>query len=81
VTDSTHATDATILEATVENKVVCQQINMIANRGSATISSVTVTGTNPITINATLAVNANQQFACYNASGTYYFLYRVFLDR
>ncbi len=82
VTDTTHATDATMLEATVENLAVCKAINQISNRNStAAPPTATVSGTNPFTISYTLPINSNQQFACVNASGTYYFLYRVFLDR
>lgn len=80
-TDSTHTTDATIIQATVENVNVCKQIYALANRGSTTLPTATVTGTNPISINVTIPQNANQQFTCLNASGTYYFLYRVYLDR
>ena len=85
-TDATHASDATILEATVENAAVCQQILMLANRGTTTLPTITVSGSNPITVtttnvSTTANVNPNQQFTCANASGTYYFLYRVFMDR
>lgn len=74
-------TDATILQAVVENAAVCQEIQKLANRGTTTLSSTSVSGTNPIAITSTIAVNPNQQFTCLNASGTYYFLYRVFMDR
>ena len=85
-TDSTHTSDATIIAATVENAAVCAEIQKIANRGSATLPTATVSGANPIVITTTipaktLLVNTTPQFTCLNASGTYYFLYRVFLDR
>lgn len=81
VTDSTHTTDATLLEATVQNLQVCQEIERLANRDNITLSTSTVTGSNPIVLSYIIPTNANQQFACVNASGTYYFLYRVYLDR
>jgi hypothetical protein len=89
VTDTTHATDATLIESTVENAAVCQAIQKIAYRGNTTLPTATVSGTNPITITdtfitgsyQTLQPNSNIQFTCVNASGTYSFLYRVFMDR
>jgi hypothetical protein len=81
VTDTTHAADATLIEATVENAAVCNAIQKIANPHATTPPSATVSGSGPITISYALAVNGNQQFACVNVSGVYYFLYRVFMDR
>lgn len=85
-------TDATIIFTNaVESGAVCQEIQKLGNRGTSTPASVTsVTAT---TINYTIAKNSAQPFACawhdVNGNGaqdatgtdTYYFLYRVFLDR
>ena len=82
VTDTTHATDATLIEAQVENLKVCQAIQKLANRGNVT--PPTTTASTGLTINYAILAHSNQQFACVNANaGTaqgYYFLYRVFMD-